>query len=259
MAWDPGQYLKFGGERLRPALDLLARVPAETPRRVADLGCGAGSLTRILAERFQAAEVTGLDGSEEMLAASRKGAKTAETIRWQRADIAHWNADAPADLIYSNAALHWLGGHERLFPHLMAQLALGGVLAVQMPRQHNAPSHALIDKIMMQFPYMPERMKKNPRPAPVGDPGFYYGLLRPISASLDIWETEYLHVLQGQDPVPEFTRSTTLKPVLENLDPGDRDAYMAQYRAACREAYPPRTDGTTLFPFRRIFMVATNS
>ncbi len=256
MAWDPGQYLKFGGERLRPALDLLARIILDAPANVAELGCGTGSLTRILAERFPKASVTGLDGSEEMLAKARKDAKPGETIDWRRADIATWQAAPPADLIYTNAALHWLNGHERLLPHLMAQLAPGGVLAVQMPRQHNAPSHALIDLIANKYPYLPERMKQNPRPAPVGGPGFYYGLLRPIAASLDIWETEYLHVLQGADPVPEFTKSTTLKPVLENLDPADRDAYMQEYRAECRKAYPPRPDGSTLFPFRRIFMVA---
>lgn len=256
MAWDPGQYLKFGGERLRPALDLLARVALDAPRNVVDLGCGAGALARILAARFPAASVVGLDGSDEMLAAARQGAKPGETIRWQRADIAAWRADPPADLIYSNAALHWLGSHDRLFPHLMAQLARGGVLAVQMPRQHEAPSHALIDRIAAKHGYLPERMKRNPRPAPVPPPGFYYDLLRPLTASLDIWETEYLHVLEGADPVPEFTRSTTLKPVLENLDPDDREAYLAEYRAACRLAYPPRPDGRTLFAFRRIFIVA---
>jgi trans-aconitate 2-methyltransferase len=256
MAWDPGQYLKFGGERLRPALDLLARVAADAPRRVVDLGCGAGSLTRILAERFPEAEVTGLDGSEEMLAKARADAKSGEAINWRRWDIAAWKADPPVDLIYSNAALHWLGDHGGLFPHLLAQLQPGGTLAVQMPRQHAAPSHALIDAVAARYAYLPQRMKKNPRPAPVGDPGFYYGLLKPLSRSLDIWETEYLHVLKGPDPVPEFTKSTTLKPVLENLDPAHREPYMAEYRAACRAAYPPLADGTTLFPFRRIFMVA---
>ena len=256
MAWDPAQYLKFGGERLRPALDLLARAALGAPKRVVDLGCGTGALTRILAERFPAAAVAGLDGSQEMLAAAGKNAKPGETIQWRRADIATWRADPPVDLIYTNAALHWLNGHETLFPHLMGQLAKGGVLAVQMPRQHDAPSHRLIDQGMGRFPYLAERMKTNPRPTPVGDPGFFYDVLRPIAASLDVWETEYLHVLEGQDPVPEFTRSTTLKPVLENLDPADRDAYMADYRAACRRAYPPRPDGRTLFPFRRIFIVA---
>lgn len=257
MAWDPAQYLKFGGERLRPALDLLARVALEAPQRVVDLGCGTGALTRILAERFSAADVTGLDGSPEMLAAAANNARPGEKIDWRQADIARWRAAPPVDLIYTNAALHWLDGHATLFPHLIGQLAKGGVLAVQMPRQHDAPSHRLIDDGMAAFPYLAERMKKNPRPTPVGDPAFFYDVLKPVTSSLDVWETEYLHVLEGQDPVPEFTKSTTLKPVLENLDPGDRDAYMATYRAACRKAYPPRPDGRTLFPFRRIFIVAT--
>jgi trans-aconitate 2-methyltransferase len=256
MAWDPGQYLKFGGERLRPALDLLARVPLETPTRVVDLGCGTGSLTRILAQRYAQASVTGLDGSAEMLAKAAKDVAPGETAAWEQAGIATWTARHKVDLIYSNAALHWLRGHERLFPHLVAQLAPGGVLAVQMPRNHHAPSHALIDRGIQGRPGLPERMKANPRPLPVPEPGFYYDLLRPLVASIDIWETEYLHVLQGEDPVVEWTKATTLKPVLEALRPDERDAFVAEYKAGCRAAYPKRPDGSTLFPFRRIFMVA---
>ncbi len=256
MAWDPGQYLKFGGERLRPALDLLARVPLEAPARVVDLGCGTGSLTRILAERFPQAAVTGLDGSPEMLANAAAAAKPGETIAWQHADIAGWNAAPPVDLIYSNAALHWLPAHDRLFPHLMAQLSAGGVLAVQMPRNHHAPSHTLIDRGIQSRAGLAERMKANPRPVPVPEPGFYYDLLRPLCAAIDIWETEYLHVLKGEDPVVEWTRATTLKPVLEVLRADERDAFVAEYKDGCRAAYPKRPDGSTLFPFRRIFMVA---
>lgn len=256
MAWDPGQYLKFGGERLRPALDLLARVPLEAPARVVDLGCGTGSLTRILAERFAQAAVTGLDGSPEMLATAARAAGPGERIAWRQADIAGWTAQPPADLIYSNAALHWLADHERLFPHLMAQLAPGGVLAVQMPRNHHAPSHTLIEQGIQRRPGLAGRLKANPRPAPVAGPEFYFDLLRPLCASLDIWETEYLHVLKGDDPVVEWTRATALKPVLEVLGPEEREAFIAEYKEGCRAAYPRRADGSTLFAFRRIFVVA---
>ena len=152
MAWDPGQYLKFGGERLRPALDLLARAPVDAPAQVVDLGCGTGSITRILAERFPRASVTGLDGSAEMLATASKTPKPGETIAWQQADIGTWQAKHPVNLIYSNAALQWLKGHDALFPHLMQQLASGGALMVQMPRNHGAPSHTLMEASIARRP-----------------------------------------------------------------------------------------------------------
>jgi trans-aconitate 2-methyltransferase len=125
MQWDPSQYLKFADQRLRPALDLLARVPLQAPARVVDLGCGAGNVTRLLAERWPEAEITGVDGSAEMLA---KAASEAPAIAWRQAEIAAWVPESPPDLLYSNAALHWLDGHEVLFPRLFAAVAPGGVL-----------------------------------------------------------------------------------------------------------------------------------
>lgn len=256
MAWDPGQYLKFGGERLRPALDLLARVPLEEPARAVDLGCGTGSITRILAERFPRATITGVDGSAEMLAKAGKDLPAAGHVRWQQADIAGWTADPAVDLIYSNAALQWLKGHDALFPHLVAQLASGGALMVQMPRNHGAPSHTLMEAAIAKRPALVERLKTKPRSHPPGDPGSFYDLLRPLSRSVDIWETEYLHVLEGADPVVEWTKGTALKPVLDSLEPAEREDFLAEYKTACRQAYKPRADGKTLFPFRRIFIVA---
>lgn len=256
MAWDPGQYLKFGGERLRPALDLLARVPVESPARVVDLGCGTGSITRILAARYPRAAVTGLDGSAEMLAKAAKEPTPGEMIAWEQADIATWTARHKVDLVYSNAALQWLKGHETLFPHLVDQLAPDGVLAVQMPRNHGAPSHTLMEAEIARRPKLAERLKSKPRSYPPGEPGYYYDLLRPRCAAVDIWQTEYLHVLAGEDPVVEWTKGTALKPVLDALEPDERDDFLAEYKSACRNAYKPRPDGKTLFPFRRIFIVA---
>jgi len=256
LAWDPSQYLKFGGERLRPALDLLARAPVEAPAQVVDLGCGTGAITRILADRFPGARVTGVDGSAEMLSKTVKSAPPGEAIVWQQADIAGWAPPGPVDLIYSNAALQWLKGHEALFPHLLAQLAPGGALMVQMPRNHGAPSHTLMEAAIARRPALAEALKAKPRSWPPGDPAYYYDLLRPRCRSVDIWETEYLHVLQGEDPVVEWTKGTALKPVLDCLDDEGRAAFLAEYKAACRQAYRPRADGCTLFPFRRIFLVA---
>jgi trans-aconitate 2-methyltransferase len=252
MAWDPAQYLKFADHRLRPAVDLLNRLDLDHPEEIYDLGAGAGNVTRLLKERWPAARVTGVDDSEAMLA---KAAATAPSIAWRQADLATWRPTQPADLIYSNAALHWLPGHERVFPALLGGLASGGVLAVQMPRNFGARSHTAISEAALAGPW---RATLEPllRPAPVADPDFYYGVLAPRVAALDIWETEYLQVLEGRDPVKEWTKGTWLKPLLDALAEPERSRFETSYAALVAQAYPPRADGRTLFPFRRLFIVA---
>jgi trans-aconitate 2-methyltransferase len=253
MAWDPAQYLKFADHRLRPAIDLLNRVALEAPGEIYDLGAGAGNVTRLIRERWPGARVTGVDDSPAMLA---RAAATAPAITWQQADLGAWTPPRPADLIYSNAALHWLTGHERLFPALLGGLAPGGVLAVQMPRNFGAPSHTLISEAARSGPW---RATLEPllRPAPVAEPAVYYDVLAPKTAALDIWETEYLQVLEGRDPVKEWTKGTWLRPLLDALAEPDRGRFEARYAELVARAYPPRADGRTLFPFRRLFIVAT--
>jgi trans-aconitate 2-methyltransferase len=253
MPWDPAQYLKFAGPRLRPALDLLQRIDLEAPTAVYDLGAGAGNVTRLVAARWPQARVVGVDGSAEMLA---KAAAENPKIAWQQADLATWRPHQPADLIYSNAALHWLDGHDRLFPALFAGLAPNGVLAVQIPRNFGAPSHTSITETARSGPWR-SRLEPLLRPAPVAEPEFYYDLLAPIAASLDIWETEYLQVLEGENPVKEWTKGTWLNPVLAALEEPERSHFEAAYGERVAAAYPPRGDGKTLFPFRRMFLIAS--
>ncbi len=252
MSWNPDQYLKFAAPRLRPAVDLLAAVPAVQPQLVYDLGCGAGNVTKLLAQRWPAAHMVGVDDSASMLA---RAAAELPQARWVQQSLAQWRAERPADVIYSNAALHWLPGHRSLFPSLMAQLAPGGVLAVQMPRNFGAPSHTLIAQTVLAGPW---RAQLEPllQPAPVAPPEFYYDVLAPMVARLDIWETEYLQVLEGEDPVKEWTKGTWLKQFLDALEEPRRSAFEADYAARLRSAYPRRPDSKTLFPFRRLFLVA---
>lgn len=254
-SWDPAQYLRFSDQRLRPALDLLARVPLSTPARVVDLGCGAGNVTAILRGRFPAADVLGVDGSAAMLAKAREAAPS---CRFAQGDFATWApgaGEAAPDLIYSNAALHWVGGHEMLFPRLVALLAPGGVLAVQMPAMHDAPLRRLQNEVATYGPWAPH----------LRDAGFarailpasaYYDLLRPHVAELDLWETTYLHVLHGEDAVVEWAAGSSLRPFLDKLPPDLRAGYRAAYAAALRPHYPRRPDGATLLPFQRLFILA---
>ena len=253
MAWDPGQYLKFADHRLRPAIDLLNRIDMAEPVEVVDLGAGAGNVTRLLKLRWPGARITGVDASKEML---EKAAAAAPEIAWQLADLGTWGPERPADIIYSNAALHWLEGHDKMLPALFSSLAPGGVLAVQMPRNFSAPSHTSMAEAARSGPW---RAKLEPllRPSPTRDPAIYYDLLAPRAAGLDIWETEYLQVLEGENPVKEWTKGTWLKPLLDALAEPERSGFEAAYAALVARAYPRRADGRTLFPFRRLFIIAT--
>lgn len=250
--WDPGQYLRFSGERLRPALDLLAHVPLNEPPRVVDLGCGAGNVTAILKQRFPRADVTGIDGSAAMLDRARQAARD---CRFVQADIAAWQPDAAPDLIYSNAALHWVGNHGAVFPRLLSLLAPGGVLAVQMPAMHEAPFRRLQHAVAAHGPWA-EALRGYASARDILTAVEYWDLLKPRAAALDMWETTYLHALQGEDAVVEWAAGSSLRPFLEPLPPALQAAYRQAYAEALRPHYPRRADGATLLPFRRLFIIA---
>jgi trans-aconitate 2-methyltransferase len=251
MAWNPQQYLKFAQPRLRPALDLVARIGATRPKVIYDLGCGAGNITRLLAERWPQARIVGVDDSAAMLA---QAAQSSSTIEWVLENLATWQPEAPADVIFSNAALHWLPQHRALFPTLAAMLASGGTLAVQMPRNFLAPSHTAIHDTVRAGPWC-SRLEALLVPPPVAEPQLYYSVLQEHAAALDIWETEYLHVLTGKDAVKEWTKGTWLKQFLDRLEEPERSAFEADYAQRVAAAYPPLANGETLFPFRRLFIL----
>ncbi|HEY9080645.1 methyltransferase domain-containing protein [Magnetovibrio sp.] len=256
-AWDPGTYLQFEDLRLRPALDLLARVGLEQAARITDLGCGAGNVTPFLRRRWPDAQITALDSSAEMLARA-KADHVDLTVTWRQADVRTWAAGETQDLIYSNAVLHWLDDHENLFPRLMGELNPGGVLAVQMPDQFAQPSHVLMRQVAAEGPWA-ATLTPLLRPAPVAHPGAYYDWLRPHAASLDIWQTTYTQVLDGDDAVLNWISSTALKPLTEALDDEMRQAFTDALGAELRRAYPKRADGKTLFAFQRLFVVVAKT
>lgn len=259
MTWNPAQYLQFEGERLRPALDLLARVPLASPRTIVDLGCGTGNVTRVLGERWPDARITGVDNSPEMLAAARENVFGDDRYSFVAADLSTWQPEAPVDLVYSNAALQWLDDHPRLFSRIAAKVAAGGALAVQMPNNHAAPSHtASID--LARSGRWRAKLGDLVRAHPVADSCDYYATLAPHFATVDIWDTEYLQVLAvrvgDEHPIVAWTKGTWLAPFLAALDTLERTEFLRDYTQRMAIAYPPESDGRTLFPFRRKFIVA---
>lgn len=251
MSWNPDQYLKFAQPRLRPAIDLLNRVFLNAPRTIYDLGCGAGNVTAAIVERWPDAHVTGVDSSSLMLA---QAARLLPQVQWKQQPLDEWRPQTPADLIYSNAAIQWLPDHHRLLPALVQALAPQGVLALQMPRNFAAPSHTLVAQLARSDRWR-SKLESLLTPAPVAEPSIYYALLAPLARSVDIWESEYLQALSGADPVKEWTKGTFLIPYLDRLDCVERVEFELQYAGLLRDAYPPRADGITLFPFRRLFIV----
>jgi len=250
--WDAKQYMHFGNERLRPALDLLAYVPEQEPQRVVDLGCGTGNVSALLKARWPAADVLGVDSSENMLAAA---AAAVPECRFEHADLAHWQPDGLLDVIYSNATLQWLPDHPTLFPRLLSFLRRGAWLAVQMPAMHDAPLRQMQAELAKSPAFAPH-LQKVPQHPSILTAENYYDLLRSHCTKLDIWETTYLHTLRGADAVAEWAAGTSLRPYLDALPEDQRPTFRAAYAAAMRTAYPQRENGVTLLPFKRLFIVA---
>jgi trans-aconitate 2-methyltransferase len=261
MACNPAQYLKFADDRRRPAIDLLARIAIATPRTIVDLGCGAGNVTRLLAERWPDARITGVDNSPAMLASARKATSDDRRFVWIEADVGSWvppAAELP-DLIFSNAALHWLDDHQTLLPKLLNALADRGALAVQVPDNFGSPAHVTLFDVARSARFR-NRLASRVRASPVAPPDVYYEWLAPHASRLDVWTTEYLHALapanDGEHPVVAWMSSTAMTPFTSVLDADETRAFVDEFRARVAPLYPARADGRVLFPFRRRFIVA---
>jgi len=250
--WDAGHYLRFADARTQPAIDLLSRIELETPKRAVDLGCGPGNSTAVLKARWPDAAVTGLDSSEELLEAARRDHPG---IRFAREDIRDWIPPNPPDLLFANASLQWVGGHDALLPRLFEQVAPGGVLAVQMPRNHDFATHRLMRQVAAEGEWR-DRLAGARDPSPVQPPEFYYDLLAPRSASFTIWETNYIQVMNGVAAIIEWLHGTGLRPFLARLSEAERPVFLDRYAAVLREAYPAQADGKILLPYPRLFFIA---
>ncbi|MPZ94168.1 MAG: methyltransferase domain-containing protein [Propionibacteriales bacterium] len=247
--WDPVVYRSFAGERGRPYVDLLARVGAADPAYVVDLGCGPGDLTASLAERWPQSMVHGVDSSDQMIDAARATAR----LSFERADLRTWRPDRPVDVLLSNATLQWVPGHLDLLPQLVGWLAPSGWLAVQVPANFGEPSHRILHELAAD-PRFRAFTARAERPSS-HDARTYLRALQRLGLDVDAWETTYLHVLDGPDPVLRWISGTGARPVLHALPDGLRAEFEQEYGAALRAAYPEQ-NGCVVMPFRRVFFVA---
>jgi trans-aconitate 2-methyltransferase len=253
--WSAEQYVKFEDERTRPARELLARVPRSSVASAIDIGCGPGNSTELVAARYPAARLTGVDTSADMLAAARKRLPGATFVE---ADAATYAPAAPVDLIFANAVLQWVPDHVAVMARLMGDLAPGGVLAIQVPDNQSEPSHSLMRATARDGAWAAKFAEPIAREVIPSVEAYYDGLIA-LSTRVDVWRTTYHHVLADPAAIVEWVRGTGLRPFLDRLTPAEQAAFTAAYHARLTEAYPPRADGKVLFRFPRLFVVAVRS
>ena len=251
MSWDPDQYLRYESERALPFHHLVAAVDHLKPSTIIDLGCGPGGLTASLLERWPDARITGVDASNEMIERARRR-EVAGRLEFEIGDALTWRASVPIDLIIANACFHWIEDHRALFDHLLPQLAGGGVLAFQVPANHTEPSHTILGELCSN-PRWRDRLDGLPRTG-VHEPQWYLEECGAGDFDVTAWQTTYFHILEGEDPVLEWVRGTTLRPILERLLEDEQGEFLDDYGGLLREAYPER-GGKTVFPFKRTFVV----
>jgi trans-aconitate 2-methyltransferase len=250
--WDAAQYLRFTDERARPFLDLIARIGAEKPGYVVDLGCGPGNLTALLARRWPQAAVAGVDGSPEMIEAARR-LPEATAVSFETGDVRDWRPDRAPDVITCNAVLQWVPDHDGLVVRWADVLAPGGWLAFQLPGNFDSPTHVVAAELAgsSRWRSLLADVELNRQ---AGDPGDYVRLLARPGYAVDAWETTYSHILASESAVVEWAKGTTLRPVLAALDEEQAGGFLAEYAERLRAAYRSESFGV-VFPFRRVFAV----
>ncbi|WP_159566459.1 trans-aconitate 2-methyltransferase [Budvicia diplopodorum] len=251
--WNPELYLQFEAERTRPARELLARIDHSDAKYISDLGCGPGNSTQLLYQAYPQSAITGVDSSETMLVQAKQ---RLPSCRFQRADISTWQPDVAQDIIYANASLQWVSGHQKLMPHLVQQLTDGGTLAFQVPDNLDQPSHALMRKVAIDGQWESKIGEDAFRSNRLLTTNAYYDLLSGCGCKVDTWRTTFYHVMPSVSAIVEWVRSTGLRPFLNPLHESEQQEFLHMYLSELEQAYGVRKDGNVLLAFPRLFVVA---
>lgn len=249
--WDPEVYLGYLDLRARPFYDLIERIDEPSPRRVVDLGCGPGNLTAVLQRRWPRAVLEAVDSSPEMvLEAKSRGIDAAV------GDVRGWQPRPDTDVVIANSVLHWVPEHRELLLDWVRKLGHGAWIGMQVPGNMAAASH-VVSRALAASPVWAARLGSAMLDADaVAGPVEYAELLAETGCEVDAWETTYAQRLAGKDPVLEWLSGTALRPVKAALEDDLWEQFRKELAPRLRRVYPARADGTTWFPFRRVFVVA---
>lgn len=253
--WNPQLYLKYKNERTQPSIDLVSRIDAENPEKIIDIGCGPGNSTRVLAQRWPESIITGLDNSPAMI---EKAGMDYPDQEWILSDISGFETDIKYDIVFSNAAIQWIPGHENLLLKLFSFLSTGGALAIQIPQFNEMPLGKSLEKISGKIKW--KELTHGCRELfTYHESGYYYDILAQSSNSIEMWETSYCHVMDSHESILEWIRSTGLKPYIDRMkDDFMKSEFEYEVLESIRQDYPEQKNGKVLFPFKRLFFIAYN-
>ncbi len=251
--WDPEQYLRFQGERTQPSIDLAARIPLDDPRSIIDVGCGPGSSTRVLRKRWPHADIIGIDKSEKMIQRARRDYPGQ---KWVVGDASTFETPSSFDIVFSNAAIHWIPQHEILLRQLFRMLKGNGVLAVQVPANQESPLFRAILRVSENGKWSAYTRGREAA-ITYHNPAYYYSQLSSYAKDISLWETIYYHIMNSHQDLIEWYQSTAMKPFLDSLPTDEsREEFKGEILAECKASYPLQNDGKLLYPFKRLFFTA---
>lgn len=250
--WDPARYLQFADNRTRPFLDLIAQIPGD-PSTIVDLGCGPGHLTGHLRTRWPAAHILGVDSSTEMITEAIRS-NTDALANYDVADVREWTPPQPVDLLISNALLQWVPDQFAVLDRLLTEVNPGGTVAIGVPNNASSATHTTLDDLASSPTYVSHL--RHVRRLPSTTPMDYLEFFAERGFVVNTWETTYLHILDGPDPVYGWISGTGARPFVQALPEDLAAQFVTDLKARLRAAYPARPWGTPL-PFRRTFAVAT--
>jgi len=250
--WNPDLYLKFKNERTQPSIDLISKINISfRPKSILDIGCGPGNSSQALLQRWPGAKLTGIDSSPNMI---DKAKKSYPDNIWIVADASKYTSDTKYDIVFSNATIQWIPNHENLFKNFLNMTNDGGVLAVSVPRFDEMPISKILNKVAGN-----EKWKTATKGCAETftryDYQFYYNLISPDYQTVEMWQTDYIHVLESQPAIIEWISSTGMKPYLDRLNEKEKTQFEDEVLSEVKHYYPVQNNGKVLFPFKRLFMI----